>query len=219
MCDESRRIPHLLTLYRQYLDDQDSGRFVAEVTRRYVQGTLERLLLHGMCQVRRGAVLALGFVGDYEANHALGRAMQDGDRTVRMLAENAIRNVWLRAGSEEHRRQLKFLARLNSAQRYEDVVKRASRLIEKAPWLAESWNQRAIAHFALGQYTESIRDCHQTLEINPYHFPAASGMGQAYLQLHNPVLALECFRRALSLNRDLEGIRAQVERLSRSLKQ
>jgi hypothetical protein len=40
-------------------------------------------------------------------------------------------------------------------------------------------------------------------------------MGQAYLQLENPVSALECFRRALRLNPGLEGVRAQVVRLTR----
>ncbi|KKL27850.1 hypothetical protein LCGC14_2381040, partial [marine sediment metagenome] len=54
-----------------------------------------------------------------------------------------------------------------------------------------------------------------TLEINPYHFPAATSMGQSYLELGNPVSALESFRRALRLNPDLEGIRVQVVRLAR----
>jgi cytochrome c-type biogenesis protein CcmH/NrfG len=40
-------------------------------------------------------------------------------------------------------------------------------------------------------------------------------MGQAYLQLENAASALECFRRALRLNPDLEGVRAQVVRLTR----
>jgi len=33
--------------------------------------------------------------------------------------------------------------------------------------------------------------------------------------LENPVSALECFRRALRLNPDLDGVRVQVVRLSR----
>ena len=34
----------------------------------------------------------------------------------------------------------------------------------------------------LGHYEQSIHDCRQTLEINPYHFGAAAGMGQCYLR-------------------------------------
>ena len=97
------------------------------------------------------------------------------------------------------------------------LIARAGRLIERAPWFAEAWHQRAAAHFALGKLVESIRDCHQDLEINPYHFVAATSMGQAYLTLQNPVSALECFRRALRLNPDLESVRVQVVRLTRTV--
>jgi cytochrome c-type biogenesis protein CcmH/NrfG len=41
-------------------------------------------------------------------------------------------------------------------------------------------------------------------------------MGHAYLELQNTVSALECFRRALRLNPDLEGVRVQVAQLSRT---
>jgi tetratricopeptide (TPR) repeat protein len=215
----SRRRPRLLAFYQRYLDHQDGARFGAQVSRYYTQGTLQRLAGDESCLIRRGAVLALGLLGDYEANHTLGLALRDRDRTVRMLAEIAIRKVWIRDGSDEQRRQLNRIVRLNAAQCYDEAIQQASVLIEQAPWLAETWNQRAVAQFALGRYAEAVRDCHQTLEINPYHFAAASGMGHAYLQLGNFVSALECFRRALGLNRDLEAVRAQVERIARILKE
>ncbi|MEE9601685.1 MAG: tetratricopeptide repeat protein, partial [Thermoguttaceae bacterium] len=83
------------------------------------------------------------------------------------------------------------------------------------PWFAEVWHQRAVAQFKLSNFSEAIRDCHQTLEINPYHFTAAAGMGKAYLRLDNHVSALQSFRRALRLNPNLDGIRAQVVRLAK----
>jgi tetratricopeptide (TPR) repeat protein len=170
---------------------------------------------NGKREVRRAAVLALGFVGDYSANQTVGRALLDDDRTVRMLAENGIRSIWTRAGNEEERQELAIIIRLNAAQQYEEAIRRAGELIEKAPWFAEAWNQRAVAQFSQGKFAESIRDCHQALEINPYHFAAATSMGQAYLELQNYVSALEAFRRAMRLNPDLEGVRAQVVRLTR----
>jgi tetratricopeptide (TPR) repeat protein len=214
---QSGRIPVLLHLYQQYLDNNDSADFVAGVSQVYAQGTLERLAGHDRREIRRAAVLTLGFLADYEANHVLGRALHDKDRTVRMLAENAIRDVWRRAGNDEHRRQLTVIIRLNAAKRFREACRKATKLTDAAPWLAEAWNQRAVANFAMGNYPESIRDSHQALEINPYHFAAASSMGQAYLQLGNHVSALESFRRALRLNPDLEGVRVQVARLARMI--
>jgi tetratricopeptide (TPR) repeat protein len=215
--NESNRLPALLGLYREYLDKQDTTEFITKTSRRYTQGTLQRLAESDSPEIRRAAALALGFVGDYEANYTLGRALQDEDRTVRIIAENSIRNVWTRAGDEHQRQALGAIVRYNSAQHYDEAVCKANELLEKAPWYAEAWNQRAIAHFSLGHFTESIRDCHQALEINPYHFAAAAGMGQAYLQLGNVVSALESFRRALRLNPDLEAVRVQISRLTKMI--
>ena len=102
--------------------------------------------------------------------------------------------------------------------RNETAARRATKLIATAPWIAEAWNQRALAYFGLRKFVESIRDCEQALEINPYHFGAATGMAQCHLQLGNRAAALACFRRALELNPNLEGVRAHVHYLQRVLK-
>ena len=81
---DSPRLPFLALLYQQYLANQDSAAFIRKVSQAYTQGTLERLASHGGPDVRRSAVLALGFLGDYDANHAMGRALVDDDRTVRI---------------------------------------------------------------------------------------------------------------------------------------
>jgi tetratricopeptide (TPR) repeat protein len=172
----------------------------------------------GNRESRRAAVLALGLVGDYGSNAVVGRALVDPDRGVRSIAENTITNLWRRVGTETQRQRLGLLVRLNSAQQFKDCIRRASELIAEAPAIAEAWNQRAIAHYSLAQYRESIEDCRQALEINPYHFGAASGMGQCHLQLNEVDSALESFRRALKLNPNLEGVRASVAYLERSKK-
>jgi tetratricopeptide (TPR) repeat protein len=210
-------MPFLLVPYQEYLEQQDSAAFTGRISQFYTPGTLERLARHPTREVRRAAVAALGLLGDYTSNHPLGCALLDEDRTVRTLAEHSIRAVWARAGNESERTELAAIIRLNAAHVYKEAVVRATKLIERAPWFAEAWYQRAVAQFAQERLVESIRDCHQTLEINPYHFVAATSMGQAYLELLNHVSALECFRRALRLNPDLEGVRVQVARLTRAV--
>lgn len=212
------RTPLLIGLYHQYLVDQDNDAFSARLTERYQPGTLERLAVVGDRMARRAAVLALGIVGDYSSNAVLGRALHDSDRGVRMLAENGIRYLWCRSGSESHRTALGSIISLNAAKRFPEAIASATRLIGEAPWLAETWNQRALALFGLGRLAESIHDCTETLEINPYHFGAVVGMAQCHLQAKSPESALQCFRRALRLNPNLEGVRAQVLYLQRTLK-
>ena len=211
------RLPRLLSLYQEYLDRPESATFSAKVSQHYASGTLERLARHDRREVRRAAILALGFLGAYENNAVLGGALHDPDRTVRILAENSIRQVWTRTGDDDDRNRLGTIMRLNAARQFHKVLKLANALIERAPTLAEAWNQRAYAHHALGNFAETVRDCHEALEINPYHFVAAVGQGRAYLELGNAASALESFRRALRLNPDLEGVRVQVARLARAV--
>src|SRR5688572_24266738 len=192
--------------------------FTKRVARRYACATLERLVTVGDYTTRRAAVLSLSLLGDYSSNAVLGRALADRDRGVRTIAETGIRELWCRVGSRDQRATLRTVVDLNDDRRFAEAAELATELIHSSPWIAEAWCQRGTAHYHLGQYDAAIRDCHQALEINPYHFTAAAGMGQCYLLQDNPVAALEAFRRALRLNPGLEEVRAQVVRLQRSLK-
>ena len=215
---DSIRQAQLNGLYEQYLQDQNTAAFIKRISQRYTTGTLERLCSSQTRETRRAAVLALGFLGDYESNAVLGRALRDEDRAVRQLAENGIRSVWRRVGNETQRQQLAIVIRLNATQQYEEAVQKASQLIKAAPWIAECWNQRAIAHYNLRRYEQAVSDCHEALELNSYHFDAATGMGQCYLHLGQQSEALDCLKRAIRLNPDLEAVRTGIEYLKRALK-
>jgi tetratricopeptide (TPR) repeat protein len=203
-------------LYFRYLDNEDSAGYIRAVSQRYTLSTLERLTERGRFQSRRAAALAISYLGDFRQNAVLGRALQDPDRGVRMLADNGLRELWRRDGNLRQRRQLADIMRRNVARQAADVLTLATRLIDSAPWFAEAWNQRAIANFQLQRFEQSANDCHQTLELNPYHFPAAIGMAHCYLEMDETLPALECFRRALKLNPDLEEVRAQADYLQRT---
>jgi tetratricopeptide (TPR) repeat protein len=212
---EPLQISLLTVFYAKYLDKQDTAEFISNVSRFYTQGTLQRLTESERPESRRAAALALGFLGNYEANHQLGRLLHDDDNTVRLLAENAIRSVWTRAGNDDEHKQLKIAIRHNSNKQYEEAIEVCDELIEKAPWFAEAWNQRGIAYFGKKDYLRSMHDAHQALEINPYHFGAAVGMGQAYTLVGEIEMAIECFQRALRLNPNMEGVREHLLRLAK----
>lgn len=210
------RTPLLVEWHADYLETGDAAAFAKLLARRYVSGTLERLLATGPREQRRAAAVALGLIGDYESNAALGCALTDTDRGVRMSAEDSIRAVWLRSGTAAQRDRLAAIVRLNEMKQYRTAIARSTELIREAQWCAEAWNQRAAAHFGLHRFVESIGDCREALELNPYHFAAAAGMGQCYLQLGNTTSALDCFQRALRINPGLEGVRANVQQLERT---
>ncbi len=217
--NDNQHQPLIDRLYCQYIENQNTASFIKQVGQRYTIATLERLLERGTRRARRAAVLAIGYLGDYDANTMVGRALTDHDRTVRMLAENAIRSLWCRAGTTSQRKLLGIIIRMNSSQQFDQAIESSTRLVDIAPWIAEAWNQRAISFFSTNRFADAVRDCHQTLEINPYHFGAATGMGYCYLRLEDASSALECFRRALRLNPGLEAVRAQLVQIQRSLKE
>ncbi len=135
MSDTWLRKPILLNPYRRYLGNQDTLAFVQAVSKSYAPSTLERLATSDDAEIRRAAVFALGFAGDYQVNHLLGRAMQDEDAGVRQLAAVACRSVWNRFGDKSQQRQLADTVRLNAARRYRDAIEIASRLLEVRPGL------------------------------------------------------------------------------------
>lgn len=209
----------LVDYYEQYLIDQDMGAFLRQTSDRYFVGTLERLTLVGERAARRASVLALGRLADYRSNAVLGKALTDADRGVRTLAENAVAKVWMRLGTAAQQRRLTAIAEQIDDKDYERAAMLAGKLVQDAPWIAHAWYQRGVAYFNLAQFDAAARDCHQALEINAYHFHAAAIMGQSHQMAGNLVSALECYRRALRINPQLEDIRARLIQLQRTLKE
>jgi tetratricopeptide (TPR) repeat protein len=210
------RQPVLLRFYRRFLDDQESASFIAATSASYNCGTLERMASSGGMHQRRAATLALGFIGDYNCNATLGRALWDDDRGVRMIAEEGIPRVWLRDGCPSEQSILRKLTHCNNSQQYRQALSLSDQLLDVSPHLAEAHHQQAIAYFHLAADCESLRSAAQAAELNPYHFLAVAKMGECHARAGEFARALECFERALRLNPNREDFRALVIQLKRS---
>jgi tetratricopeptide (TPR) repeat protein len=203
----------LVDYYETFLRDQDLNLFRQNVGARYTEGTLCRVLQTGSAQARRAAVLALGLVGSYQVNAAVARALRDDDATVRSLAQSALWAIWFRADTAENNATLEQVRDLNGNRRYREAEELATRLIGVAPQFAEAYNQRAIAAFFQGRFSDSAVDCQKTLERNPYHLGALMGLGQCYLNLGRRNDALRTFRRALKVQPHSEDLRETIKEL------
>lgn len=83
--------------------------------------------------------------------------------------------------------------------------------------LLQAHNKRATVLYLMHRYEESIQVCKLAVELNPYHFGAASGMGMCYLGIEDHQAALEAFEQALSINPEMEPIRTYVAALRAKL--
>lgn len=217
MNEPSSRKPILLTTYRRYLRDRDTVDFVTFVKERYTPGTLAHLARSPDIELRRAALFSLGFVGDYSVHVTVGRALQDDDPIARRLAMTASRFVWNRPKSEQQRQRLAEVIRLNANGEYNFAAEQAAELVDDVPSLAEGWYQLASANFQLGDFDAAAWNCHRALELNPYHYVAATAMGESFVKLDQLDDALDAFRRALKLNPSLNKVRQQIIELARQL--
>ena len=194
---------------------QDAMRaFRTEVTARYTEGTLQRLLQAGAETPRRAAALALGLVGTMRSNQRLAAALRDPDRLVRKFAADSLWEVWFRGTSPDLARQLRQATALPDVAQ---MIAALDDLIRETPDFAEAYNQRAILLFRRGEYGKSVSDCEAALRLNPFHFGAASGLGQCYVRMNKPRAALRAFRQALDINPSLDHLRDAVKALKDAL--
>ena len=207
----------LCTYYQDYLVNQDSSRFVRLVGEYYTQPTLLRLATSSHPESRRAATVALTYLGDYGANDIFGRLLHDDDQTVRLLAEIGIKNLWPRDGDDRHRNRLRTIMRLNATEQFQEALRQTDELLDDFPEYAEAWNQRGIANFGLKKFEDMIEDAYSALNLNPYHFGAATGMGHAYLQLRDWMTAIDCFQLALDINPNLKTLRETIAEISGQL--
>jgi tetratricopeptide (TPR) repeat protein len=68
------------------------------------------------------------------------------------------------------------------------------------------------------EFEKSIADIHKTLELNPVHFGALSGMGLCYLGMVEPRQALAWFERAVAVNPNMDTIQSYMQQIQEYLR-
>lgn len=90
-------------------------------------------------------------------------------------------------------------------------------MVVLAPDFAEAWNKRATVLYMMRRFEESLHDVDRTLELEPRHFGALSGMGLIYDAIGDDAKALAAFERALAVNPHIPLAESEVKRLSKKV--
>ena len=139
------------------------------------------------------------------------------DRQASLL-EGEIWRIWISAGDPALDRLMgRGIAAMGEG-RLDAALDSFDQLVEQAPDFAEAWNKRATVHYLLGDYRASAADIQKTLELEPRHFGALSGLGLIYDALGEPEAALRSFEAALALNPHQAGTRQRVQELRQGLR-
>ena len=90
-------------------------------------------------------------------------------------------------------------------------------VVTMSPAYAEGWNRRATVHFMMQNYAKSMADISHTLQLEPRHFGALSGMGQIMKNSGRNELALQAWQRVLDVYPMMRGAQDEVATLSEEL--
>lgn len=147
--------------------------------------------------------------GLFEELQAAENAMQAGTIEIRIW------DIWGEHPDPEIAEMMFFAMDELGGDQYSLALQSFTEIIERAPDFAEAWNMRATTHFLMGNYRKSEADIMRTLELEPRHFGALSGLGQVYVELEQYYDARNALRRALQVNPTMPGVIANLEALQR----
>lgn len=137
------------------------------------------------------------------------------DHAAWRRTEREIMREWSKSGSPA---MDLLLQRGRQAMRDGDqaaAIAHLTALVDHAPGFAEGWNARATAYYNAGLFGPSVADIARTLELNPNHWGALSGLGLILEETGLKADAIKAYGAALAIHPHLDSIRERMEKLVR----
>ncbi len=185
---------------------------------RFTRPQILELLRNPSADVRKVAALALSVIGDCAAVVPLAVALHDADVMVSRMAEHAMWSVWFRLGSPAAVNLAKCGNTHLHHGNFSCAIEKFTRAIQEDDTFAEGFNQRAIAYYLTERFGESIADCRAALLRMPQHFGAMAGMGHCHSHCGQWAEARRCYRLALAIHPQMEGIQLALSQIEQVLR-
>ena len=125
--------------------------------------------------------------------------------------ENRIWEAWLEHDNSDVERLMSLAPQRMNTQRYPEAMLAFNQIVENFPNYAEAWNKRATLNYLLGNTDESIADIERTLELEPRHFGALSGLGLVYIQRKQLSKAKEAFEDLIEVHPNSPNAKQNLE--------
>jgi tetratricopeptide (TPR) repeat protein len=169
--------------------------------------------------------LALGFMTPAFADQAdrrldglFERLRATSSEAEAEAAQQQIWQIWIESDDLLANRLMQDGIQAMITRQHARALEYFDRLVEHAPGFAEGWNKRATVYYLMENYEASVLDIERTLELEPRHFGALSGLGMIYDAIGEPAAALRSFEAAVAINPHLYGTRQRIEALRRELR-
>lgn len=141
------------------------------------------------------------------------RLQTTDDATDAAVATNLIWAIWHQSDDDRINDLMRQGLTQMSSRDYADAVATFSEMIDLNAGFAEAWNKRATIHYLMGDYGASVKDIDRTLELEPRHFGALSGLGLIMVAMENEEAAIAAFEATLAVNPFAAGAEQNLEAL------
>lgn len=113
---------------------------------------------------------------------------------------NRMWDFWDNAPDEPSQAMLDQGMRARASYDFVQAMDRFNALVSYCPFYAEGYNQRAFINFLREDFAAALPDLERTLELNPKHVGAASGLALTLLAMGRDLEGQKALRAALELN-------------------
>ena len=132
--------------------------------------------------------------------------------------ESEIWTIWAKSGDSDLDQVFVVGSRAMAIGDVGTALKIFDAIVRKAPNFAEGWNKRATVHYMMHNYHASLADIDKTLELEPQHFGALSGLGLVNLELDRDEAALDAFERVLRVDPQSQSAQQNIEFVKQRIK-
>ncbi len=128
-----------------------------------------------------------------------------------------IGETWSDSGSATAALLVQWANEAIKAEKFPVALDFLDQVILLYPDYAEGWNRRATLHFMMNDYARSMADISRTLELEPRHFGALSGMARILQSTGRQEQALAAYQRVLDVYPMLRSAQKAVGELADEL--
>jgi len=126
-------------------------------------------------------------------------------------------NEWNQSGSASIDLMMQWAQKAMEDQKFDVALDFLDQVVTLQPDYAEGWNRRATVNFMMKSYGKSMADIDRTLQLEPRHFGALSGLAQIMAETGHKQSALEAWQKVLSIYPMMRSAQNQVSTLSEEL--
>ncbi|KAL4422934.1 hypothetical protein ABPG75_009131 [Micractinium tetrahymenae] len=160
------------------------------------------------------ALEQLGGLADWDGAAAMAAALHDSDGAVAAAAEEALWALFMACPTPELQAQMhQGVALMRRPEQWDQALALFDRMVRAAPTFAEAYNKRGTVLYLTQRYHEAIADARLTLEMNPYHFACASGLGLCCSAVGDNAGALAAYQQAVAINPRCAHLRQNILQL------